>query len=462
MNKLFYLLFSLFLFLQSITAATFGGPGIDHGYDIIRTSDNGVIVLGQIENQSLDIYLIKLDSMMNVQWIKTLGDSSAYDYPYHICQMNDGGFLIAGGNLTTLKAYVLRLDAMGDIIWSRNYGTDPNALYYSTYVEQYSANQITIGLVEAPFTAVSSLVLMRMDTSGNIIDTLMSAYGGERVLPVTNGYLVTGNVNDLTPNAITLDRLDTVSGHSFTKSYFDSGLNKELWSFSSAVSGTGFLTAGWTNLYTLNNTEYEFYLLQTDDNGDSLWSKHWGIANTHCELNEIISSGNYFYATGYSEISSNRENLILKLNAMGDTMWTKSFGKSIAPYSLYEYSSGYFISTGDSIDTLTGKSDIWIMMFDSLGNLINNISTSIATGKSDLSVGMFPTIAKDFIQLTANDYSGISFTAIIVDSSGKIIKQMEINSKTTAIDIRNFKPGSYFLRMTDKQGRLAVKKFIVQ
>ena len=74
MPKICLLILILFLSKFSV-ATTWGGPGGDYTDQIIRTSDKGMLLLGDYTNASEDYYLIKFDSALSVQWIKSFGDT---------------------------------------------------------------------------------------------------------------------------------------------------------------------------------------------------------------------------------------------------------------------------------------------------------------------------------------------------------------------------------------------------
>ncbi len=449
--------------LNSANAITFGGAGNDYGLWIIRTSDNGIAVLGQTENQSADIFLVKFDSAMNVEWTKSYGDNGAFETPNSLSQTFDGGYLIAGSNLNTNQATLLRLNQTGDSLWSNSYGTNPNALYLAGYCEQFTNDQVTIGITEALFTGGTITFLCRTDTSGNITDTLTSINGNATVLPVSNGYLLTSTVSFLTPAAINLSRLDSVTGHSFTKVFYDNNLNLDINGMWSANSGNVFLTSGWTNLYTLNPVLTEFYLLQTDADGDSIWSKHWGTADNN-QLYHIIGAGTNYYSAGISDSASIHSGLLFKFDSAGNIVWEKNLGPSLHANALVNYSSGYLIAAGDSTSSTNGNIDIWVMMADSLGNIIYNTNTSISnTPVAGNEIQLFPSPANEFVQLNFKGFkANKNYRCSIISNEGKLIRQFQINESSTNIDLMNFKRGAYFVRISDEQGKIiAVKKLLV-
>lgn len=105
-------------------------------YDIINaastTQDGGLIFTGNTRSPNGsggdDIFLMKTDSAGEVKWSKTyggLGDESAYV----IQQTNDKGYIF-GGKTTSFKEvgsfdsdfYLLKTDSLGNLEWSKTYG----------------------------------------------------------------------------------------------------------------------------------------------------------------------------------------------------------------------------------------------------------------------------------------------------------------------------------------------------
>lgn len=81
-----------------------GGTRLDESYSIIQTIDGGYIVAGNSDSNDEDVsgnhegsdyWVVKLTSVGNIQWQKSLGGSE-WDYAYSIIQSTDGGYVIAG------------------------------------------------------------------------------------------------------------------------------------------------------------------------------------------------------------------------------------------------------------------------------------------------------------------------------------------------------------------------------
>ena len=111
--------------------------------DMIATKDGGYVMLGQVyytdtnfivhNSASLngDIAVLKLDSLGNKVWSKAIGGSDD-EVAYGIVENADSGYYIAGGtasddydcvgNHGAYDVYIVRLDRNGNIIWHRDLG----------------------------------------------------------------------------------------------------------------------------------------------------------------------------------------------------------------------------------------------------------------------------------------------------------------------------------------------------
>ena len=118
----------------------YGGTSSDAAYYIQQTTDGGYIVAGESNssntdvtqnNGSYDYWVLKLNSLGELQWQKALGGSS-FDYGKSIQQTTDGGFIVCGkinsnnglvtGNHGDEDYWVVKLDNTGSVLWQKTLG----------------------------------------------------------------------------------------------------------------------------------------------------------------------------------------------------------------------------------------------------------------------------------------------------------------------------------------------------
>ncbi|MBS1657719.1 MAG: T9SS type A sorting domain-containing protein [Bacteroidetes bacterium] len=132
----------------------YGGTGLDFAYGMRQTLDGGYIVISYTTSTNGDIignhgsgegFVQKLDASGNVQWSRCIGGTSD-DYLHCVRQLPSGEYVICGRSLsnngdvlyhhgsTTSKDWLfLKLDQAGNIIWQKSFGgtIDECSYYFS-------------------------------------------------------------------------------------------------------------------------------------------------------------------------------------------------------------------------------------------------------------------------------------------------------------------------------------------
>src|SRR5437870_1045407 len=129
-NLLFiFILFGNFCRAQVTFQKSYGGPLTEYSSAVRQTLDGGYIMAGTTSSYSagsFDIYVVKTDSLGNMEWTKSFGGAGS-DQAGSIEEASDGGYLIIG-NTTSFGAggndmYVIKTDPSGNMLWSKTYGT---------------------------------------------------------------------------------------------------------------------------------------------------------------------------------------------------------------------------------------------------------------------------------------------------------------------------------------------------
>jgi len=113
---------------DTIWTRTFGGPGYDDCWSIVQNEDKGFAILGRVEpdiSSFPDIWLIKTDSIGNIDWTQTYGGDES-EYGGSIDTTKDGGFILTGftssyGNGAS-DLWLVRTDYKGDTLWTKTFG----------------------------------------------------------------------------------------------------------------------------------------------------------------------------------------------------------------------------------------------------------------------------------------------------------------------------------------------------
>jgi hypothetical protein len=107
---------------------TYGGDTRDVAFDVQETDDGGYVIAGLTSSFGAggnDFYVVKTNAQGDTIWTRTYGGVRD-DEAHSIQQTADGGSIIAGYKTSSgglqRSTCVMRIDALGDTLWTRTYG----------------------------------------------------------------------------------------------------------------------------------------------------------------------------------------------------------------------------------------------------------------------------------------------------------------------------------------------------
>ncbi|HRG84849.1 MAG TPA: MopE-related protein [Chitinophagales bacterium] len=300
----------------------YGGTNSDYGYDIIQTKDTGFAIIGNTfsnsgditENKGLnDVWIIKTDSMGNMQWQKTYGGSSA-DIGRSIEQTLDGGYIFSGytasedfdvtSNNGFSDYWVVKIDSVGGIQWQRTYGGSS------------------------------------VDQSRSIISTSENEYivvGYSK----SSDYDVTENKGEWDYWVLKLNNSgDIIWEKSFGGTNFEEAVSVDLLNNGNIVVG-GYTQSSDGDIIDYRGGLYDYWILCLDTAGNSIWRKCFGGSKTDICSSVSISTDNKILLNGYSgsddlDVSGHHGELVysdfwvVNLDSNGLLQWEKSLGGTLS------------------------------------------------------------------------------------------------------------------------------------
>ncbi len=132
----------------------------------------------------------------------------------------------------------------------------------------------------------------------------------------------------------------------------------------------GYITSG---LVTVTSTNYDYLVVKTNANGDTSWTKTYGgIGDDESYALQQTTDGGYIFAGIDSSSGLGNYNVYLvKTNAGGDTLWTKSYGGSGTDFAqaVQQTADGGYIVVGYTSSFGAGNGDVYLLKTDANGNL---------------------------------------------------------------------------------------------
>ncbi|CAH0995118.1 hypothetical protein EMA8858_01238 [Emticicia aquatica] len=348
----------------------YGGSLYDKAESIIETKDGNYVIAGHSQSNDFDLtfnhgnydcWVVKINNIGNIVWKKSFGGSNN-DFFRTIIQTPDDGFLCIGETNSSdgdinhpigqIDLWVVKLNNLGNIIWQKNYGGNSNDIGFSACLST-DGNYIVAGNEESnnPYIpdnkGLMDFWVLKIDTLGNII--WQKNFGGSE-----NEYL--RSIKNTTDGGFIL------SGNS--------------------KSTDGNISNNFGGL--------DIWVLKVDNSGNLLWQNNFGGTKDDYSKNIIEDKDGNFVVVGetFSFDNDSEENhsaaqerdfLVVKINNLGQKIWSRCFGGSGNEYarSVLQSNDGQFIVVGESYSNdgqapnNHGDADFWLIKINQLdGNLV--------------------------------------------------------------------------------------------
>ncbi|MCK4306701.1 hypothetical protein KAW50_00580, partial [candidate division WOR-3 bacterium] len=358
---------------DTLWTKTYGGTDEDWGNSVEECADGGFIIAGGIWSFGAgksDVYLIRTDADGDTLWTKTYGETDI-DRGNSVQECAGGGFIIAGGteSFGTGKSdvYLIRTNADGDTMWTKTYGGAYTDCGYSIQ-ECADSGFIIVGYTYSFGAGESDVYLIRTNADGAPL--WIKTYGGtdrdygRSVQECTDGgFIITGRTGSFGAGSadVYLIRTNADGDTLWTKTYGGNHMDEGC-SVQECTEG-GFIIAGRT--YSFGAGSNDVYLIRTDTDGDTLWTKTYGGTSDDCgssvqecaEGGFVIAGETHSYGAGSSDI------YLIRTNADGDTLWTKTYGGTDwdGGESVQQCADRGFIIAGYTQSFGAGFNDVWLI-----------------------------------------------------------------------------------------------------
>ncbi len=340
---------------------------------VLQTNDGGFIIIGHNEqidttNQGFhDVCLIRTDENGDSLWTKTYGGLGD-DYAYSIIAANDGGYIITGlfdigGGATDV--YLIRIDSQGNTLWTKTYG-GPYVDVGTSIQQLFDDGYVVTGTWgSTPGTQGQDVCLLRLDSIGDSL--WIKIFGGEKYdmgksvqQTSDSGFIIAGESSSFTGGSdIYLIRTDRNGDSLWTRVYGDS-LQFEYCNSVLQNTEGNFIVAG----FKYNLSDHQSFLMEVDSNGDTVWMRTYGgdDMDKTFSLQQTSDGGYILVGITYQSSRIIFNVYIIRTNNKGDTLWTKTFDGGWGS-SIKETSDGGYIIAGSSEpqDVSGSKTDIYLV-----------------------------------------------------------------------------------------------------
>lgn len=353
---------------------TFGGQLNDVARAVVTTDDGGFVVAGSVKSTDgecapnkgeQDIFIAKYNASAAREWVKIIG-SSGYEECKTMIRTPDGGYLVAGqtggnngdvsGNHGGDDAWVVKLDAGGNMQWQKCYGGFRSDFVNAAAVSQ-DGNFVLAGISESNNGDVSGnhggydAWVLKISTAGQLIwQKSLGGSGTDAAHGIAcraDGSIVIGAYSESADGDMGgtrgsadtwLVKLNAAGDFVWKKSYGGSGTDY-LFALT-ALPGGGYAATGYTTSNDGDISGYkdraDVFVIRVDESGNKLWMKPLGGMGTDiahaigAATDGGILVAGYTISTDGDMPGGKGENdlFVLKLDAAGALQWQKTAGSS--------------------------------------------------------------------------------------------------------------------------------------
>ncbi len=449
---------------------TFGGTNFDEGRLVQQTLDGGYIIVGYTESYGAggqDAWLVKTDANGDTIWTKTYGGTQN-EMARSVQQTSDGGYIITGKTNSygagNYDFWLVKTDANGDTVWTKTYG-GPDYDYGFSVQQTSDGGYIVTGWTWSYGAGEYDIWLIKTDANGDT--TWTRTFGGiywdwaYSVQQTSDGgYIITGYTESYGAGGedVWLIKTNANGDTLWTKTF--GGPDDDRAFFGKQTSDGGYIITGRTYSYGAGN--YDLWLIKTNANGDTLWTKTFGGTGSDAgfSVQETIDGGYIIVGQTYSYGAGGGDFWLVKTDANGNTMWTKTFGGTNEDrgYSVQQTSDGGYIITGYTWSYGAGAADLWLIKTTS--------DIAVEEAKSFTPERLFITassnLSKDLINIWyANSRTG-PVLVTVYNLAGQKVATLVDRVQDKGIFNLSWRPinlgsGVYFLSLKTSGGEKAIK-----
>jgi len=328
----------------------YGGAGEDYAMALVEASDGGYVIAGYTRRpeSGYDSWLIKTDSLGNLEWNKTYFDGMVRS----LVETSDGGYAMCGYTYAfdagSGDFWLLKTDANGNAQWNRTFG-GAHLDFGRSLVQTSDDGYAMCGYTYSFGAGATDFWLVKTDSAGNMQwNKTHGEMGGDVAYSLVQasdgGYAIAGE----TDYDFWLVKTDGSGNMEWNQTYGGEGLE---WALSLVkTSDGGYALAGITNSFGAEDSDC--WLVKTDSAGNMQWNKPYGGADNDVVHSLIETSDGGFALAGgtYSFDARYNDFWLIKTDANGNMEWNQKYGGTRSEYaeSVVETSDGGYVLAGET------------------------------------------------------------------------------------------------------------------
>ncbi len=422
----------------------FGDTQWDWGRAVKQTPDDGYVVTGISGSQ---LMLARITEGGTVEWVQKYG--SAYgEEGLEVIETNEGEFVMLsntewrewGDPYTDI--FLVKTTATGNFVWAKNYG-GPYHDRAESFCKTRDGGYAIMGFI-ASTENDGDLHIIKTDGEGDV----------EWTKPLVTGDINHGRYIQQTVDGGYILLAQRQYDHFLIKT---DSTGAKIWTKPYDISANQVIQSNDNCFVIVGAQNSDLCIIKTDFDGNVLWTKtinrpdmDYGSSISH------TSDGGYIIA-GSCDLpdsgSPYRNIYLVRTNSDGDTLWSRSFGGEYMDFgeSVQETRDQGFIIVGRTVNFGASGFDVYVIKTDSQGLITGTEDRITESG----SIRIYPNPTKDRITIDIE-------TAFEKVEIFNIFGTKVLTTSGQSIDLSNLTSGAYMMKISGRNGIPITSKRIVK
>ena len=468
------LLLPLSLPAQVTFERTYGGTEDDGGQSVVQTVDGGYYVVGytfSTGSGGADVFVIATDQSGEERWTQTFGGAQD-DYGYGVA-MTARGDCLAAGYLMMLGHADVALHgntADGGQLWIQVIGGSSDDMAYSV-ARNSDGGFIVAGATYSFGAGVPNAYVIRTDSLGDTLWTRTYGGAGEDYAfsarqTADSGFIICGTTYSYGAGQsdIYLVKTNAAGDTQWTRTY--GGAQPEHGHSVRQTADSGYVICGTTLSFGAGAAD--IWLIRTDANGDTLWTRTFGgdTADLGHSVAQTADHGFILCGQTASFGAGNYDAWLIKTDSTGETLWTRTFGggSDDVGYSVQPTTDGGYIIAGATKSLGAGGADFYLVKTDANGRVAVTESKGDPPRASAISLTCEPNPSSGTTRISFRPQASSSkpLALRIYDSQGRLVhSSFGIRASSFPLDLRDLPSGTYVCRLITAFGQTATQPVVI-
>jgi len=445
----------------------YSSPYDQEGQDVWPMPDGGFLIAGYTGNSTvndMDIEIIKTDAQGDLVWKKTYGGSKP-DFPYRMLPTADGNYFIIGYSQSygggDYDVLLLKIDPQGNLIWLKTYGGWGND-QGSEIIATADGNYLIVGHSNSLAMADQDVYLLKIDPNGMVIwDKWWGGgnndYGSSVKQCPDGGYIIVGTTFSAgTAGDAYLVKIDGAGNFGWSQNFGGSLYDEGVFINAHSDGSFVFLVRDSSSV----GRDIDARVIKADAAGNVLWNKVYGGTrkDTPKMIQPTMDGGYVIAAITRSFGLINPDMWILKLDAAGDTTWTRRYGgfQNEHCYVVRELADGSFIATGKTTSYSPNFETIFLKL-----NPIGTLDIKVNDNASSSSFSVYPNPTSGPLNLDLRGIPALKRICISDLTGREVYIQEELANEKKEISLEGLGAGVYFVTV-QSEFRTYTQKLILR